>query len=383
MPLIRRWKSVVRLRRLQLVCFLLGIAVGLMGTAWVGRYFSANNMFSNFGRLHPYINLDSYFYPTARELLALAKELADKSKVNVILGGSSVMYGVGQPVGYTIADNLRRGLGDGYRVINLATRGGDVVGFGSLVSEALIEDGYRVIFIPDVPLFFMPGALGAPAYRYFLLDFYFSIGLPYWGPREEELSHLMVKDPISIGAFFNSFLNFNELWNAVHYKWVFTFPTAFSPRSFWLRRGGIADPEVEIPDSDRYSRLKDPEVLAAEKRILNSAKSAIQTSNIEQNVTGSFERMLPDALRKRTIVAYCDNSPRLIRLGGPELITLRRDAVPRYQRAVNQAGFEFVASCTDMDDADYIDRTHLSPSGAKKMADKLVEAVTVFAQNHQ
>src|SRR5262245_15747812 len=95
---------------LRVVSFISGGLVAFAICAMIGQHLSSSNIFRDFGRFHTRLSPESFFQPTASEVRALAHDLFDKSKVNVVVGGSSVFYGVGQPQGMTIADNLRREL---------------------------------------------------------------------------------------------------------------------------------------------------------------------------------------------------------------------------------------------------------------------------------
>src|SRR5262245_54229289 len=95
---------------LRVACFLLGLVSVQIGCSILGGQFSHTSIFRDFGRFHSRIAPDSFYLPTARQVRQLVDDVLDKSMINVMVGGSSVFYGVGQPAGLTLTDNLRREL---------------------------------------------------------------------------------------------------------------------------------------------------------------------------------------------------------------------------------------------------------------------------------
>src|SRR5215204_5325324 len=57
---------------------------------------TTRNQFEHFQRFHLYINPQTLFYPTASQVVMLAKDAIPKDRVGVIVGGSSVVWGAGQ-----------------------------------------------------------------------------------------------------------------------------------------------------------------------------------------------------------------------------------------------------------------------------------------------
>src|SRR5437899_5537979 len=108
------WSSRVLSARSNVPCFLLGFALAFLSCVAAGYFSSARNLFENFTRFHQLIAPESNFYPTARQVRTLARAVLDRSKTNVIVGGSSVMYGVGQPADQIWTKELSKILGGDY-----------------------------------------------------------------------------------------------------------------------------------------------------------------------------------------------------------------------------------------------------------------------------
>ena len=207
--------------RLRLYAFLTSFGTALVACSLAGHLMTSQNIFLNFDRFHQRLTPDSNFFPTARQVRELALATLDKSKVNVVIGGDLVFYCVGQPRGFTIADNLRRELGDNYRVINLAMRGGDISGMAELTVEMLVRDHYRFIYLSDVPSP-SPQLIGKPPYQYFFWDAKARGYIIDWRVRDAALNlHAWLCDE-AIGGWLNNYLNFNELWSTIGYEFKFT-----------------------------------------------------------------------------------------------------------------------------------------------------------------
>src|SRR5215831_13829333 len=94
--------------------FLSGFLVGLVLLAVLGRVAGDTNYLRGFQRFHRYLSIDTLYYATASQLLQLAKASVTDGQVLVIVGGSSVMQGVGQGSLELWSDELQRLLGPTY-----------------------------------------------------------------------------------------------------------------------------------------------------------------------------------------------------------------------------------------------------------------------------
>src|SRR4051812_152462 len=94
--------------------FFCGFMIGFALLCVVGRMVSGTNYIQGFQRFHRYLSMDTLYYATASQLRSLAAASASNGQVVVIVGGSSVMQGVGQGSKELWTDELQRLLGPSY-----------------------------------------------------------------------------------------------------------------------------------------------------------------------------------------------------------------------------------------------------------------------------
>src|SRR4051794_40437780 len=100
--------------------FTVSLVLGLGGLAVAGRTVAYVNQFDDFLRFHAQISPSTYYYPTASQVIALARASLRPDQVLVVIGGSSIMHGNGQGSAEVWTLALQRDLGDGFKVVNLA-----------------------------------------------------------------------------------------------------------------------------------------------------------------------------------------------------------------------------------------------------------------------
>src|SRR5437762_3533324 len=83
--------------RLSSWCLLGGILTGFLGSVWQGHEASAYSKPDHFKRFHQRISIDSSFYPPYAMMETLALARWQPGQTLVIIGGNSILNGVGQP----------------------------------------------------------------------------------------------------------------------------------------------------------------------------------------------------------------------------------------------------------------------------------------------
>jgi hypothetical protein len=353
--------------------FFVGFIIGFLILSVSGEWASSSNMFMHFGRFHTFLAPDTYFLPTAKEVQALAIAELDKSKINVVVGGSSVFYGVGQPAGKSIADDVRRELGDGYRVINLAMRGGDVSGIAEQTSEMLVRAGYKTIYVSDIGVGTSPQPIGSSPYQYFYWDARVHGFLFDWAPRDAALGPRSSLSDQAIGSDLNRWLNFNELWNYIGYRYVFTVFSNLTTH-FWRRRMEAEDNEIEVPVELRYSNME------ANLEIVAHISQPFQAQHWD-GFRQSLKVALPPPMLRSTLLAVCENSSWLFALSPEQYLKNRVAMRSDMFKILADLGVRTVSVCDGFDKYDYVDRVHLSSDGAAKVGKMLAAEIRAMAQS--
>src|SRR5262249_9221945 len=139
-----------------------------------------------------------------------------KDKVFIIVGGTSVFFGVGQPVSVMWTRKLQSLLGDRFHVLNLAQRAGRSNEFGNIAAEILLQRHARVIYVADG----MPNEFAIPYEQAIFLpeiaEAWMRGYLIPWQPRDDQLRFRFALSPnrmqsILLGAMLDCVLNFNDL----------------------------------------------------------------------------------------------------------------------------------------------------------------------------
>jgi hypothetical protein len=124
-------------RRLSPVLVFIGIVTEFSLMVLVGRWAGKQNLFVAYERNYPLISPEGYFYPSLNNLTELVNHVASKRKILVLVGGNSVLLGVGQKKEQLWTKELQRVLGPEFAVVNLAFRGADLTEMGAIVAEVL------------------------------------------------------------------------------------------------------------------------------------------------------------------------------------------------------------------------------------------------------
>ena len=135
---------------LRPIPFFIGLIGDLLTLALVGATIESEPLKNSFVRFHQRISPEASFYPTARQLISIARPPADSpDKVTVIIGGSSVFAGVGQEIGLVWTRTLQELLGPQYRVVNRSIPATSALSSGNIAAEWLLGQSKPVIFVAN------------------------------------------------------------------------------------------------------------------------------------------------------------------------------------------------------------------------------------------
>ena len=109
---------------------------------FAGRWAGKQNLFVGYERSYPLISPEGYFYPSLDNLTELVSHVASPRKILVLVGGNSVLLGVGQKKDQLWTKELQRDLGPDFVVVNLAFRGCRPTEMGAVVGRGFVEEIY-------------------------------------------------------------------------------------------------------------------------------------------------------------------------------------------------------------------------------------------------
>jgi hypothetical protein len=378
---------------------LLGLAVGLAFLAWAGRHVGREDWHRDFTRFHPMISPEAQYEPSVAEMCAVVRARCRPDQVLVIVGGNSILLGVGQPADKMWTVRLQEQLGDGFAVVNLAMRGSVPNDGGALVAEALRKEFPRQIYIANQSAFQTASPIGTETYRFVLLDAYYKGLLLPWAPRDNALSaflwsfdyHRFHQADLAIGAMLDSWLYFHTFWNWVSYTYHFTFGTPMmphAPEAFWPRNR-FADREDDFDRIPFETRFR-PEVAAADLDLTRRATETFYHPGADGTWARDrfwFRRFLldskeefPDAVKPRTLLLVGRNSPYYTRQLEPKIHERDELAIKDTVGALERLGFGALDYGVDFEPEDYGDRSHLTSAGGAKLAAVVAPKVRAMAE---
>jgi len=359
--------------------FVSGIIASLVFLSLIGWYFSAKNIFLDFHRNYRAITNETLFFPTARQIDALVHDRLESQKVAVLIGGSSVMRGNGQSKDRLWSRYLQKELGDQYQVINLALNGGGPAGMASYVAEKLLREGGRVILVADLSI--VGGGI-SPDNGIQYKSLYFDElargyikAYPLRDAKMIEISSLNGADAyeeLELKASANTWLNFDELWNFIGYRWLFTIWTPLTSERPWAPRMLYEDNEVNCDESKVYKNFLKEELeimrgYSRAKPMGAEIKSLIEYSvpkNIHSNLIFAFNIYSPWYLNK---LDAADNDRYFHNFHEAQSVTER-------------LGFHSITLEKDLNESDFCDRAHFSFTGGQKIAKNLAPKIAEVAK---
>lgn len=353
----------------RMIAFLTGFLVGFGGLAVTGAMLPYAIPFEPFRRFPRDLMPETLFYPTAAHIEALTLSRFVEGRTMVIIGGNSILRGVGQHTGTEWSAELSRLLGDKFTVLNLAANGGWVPGYAYTAVRLLLGQGKPVIFIANLPNGFRPD--GHPFYRNFYYDALVAGLLPRSADEKMVLSlspeDQRERQELLIRAWTNRLFHTDDLWTTLGYCCFFTTWTRLAYDGPWMARRDRPDSEA-APFPHRYSMPDaDMEVV---RRIANGGRW-LAPAQVE-------DLILPD-MAKKTIFAITGESPfYLSRLSEEE--RKKMDASLADAVTVVEAIGAHAVIVGKLTADDFVDRTHLSPSGGRALAQAVAPVVLRVAE---
>lgn len=366
---------------------LVGFVLGFAALSWFGRQVVNHEWDQKFSRLHTMRAPDSQYEPTVEELQATVRARCRPDQVLVIVGGNSILVGVGQPEAELWTKHLQQKLGPNYCVLNFALRGASPTDGGAVVAESLRDEYPRQIYIANAAPLQAADAIGGDAYRFFLYDAYYKGMLLPWEPRDRDLEVRRNRPgdedryfEIETSARLDAWFRFRNVWNWWTMTKFSTFGTTHVPRlpkAFWPRNRF----NDEEPDYDTLSFRErfTPEVVKADLNITSQVTAVFYAKNEAGNWVPNRSaheefrqfayRAFPDPVKQRTLILISLCSPFYTRQLPADIKARdelgKRDSLRIWQ----ELGYEALAYGDTFLPEDFGDRTHLAKRGGKKLAE--------------
>ena len=361
-----------------------GIAIGFLLASWAGQRAAATSRPESFQRFHQRISPDALFYPPYAMLETLALEHWQPGQTLVIVGGNSILNGVGQPLEDLWSRRLQENLGAEYVVVNLALRSAYPTQAGALVAEALRQKGYPVIYVTNTNPVAGCGLAAAPPYGYLYWQALALGRLPDFPARDTRiLSWVKTLPPTAqrevaetrLAGRLEPWFHAQSLWHEIGYRHFFTVWNFILGSDFLSPRRQQVDFEASPPPVRERFRYHLEEELAIIRGM--TAGLADMTSEGHWHLSESARRKLEEEiesgfcpeLRPNTLLLLDGSCPYYLekltpdeRTRNQEIYTACADVWRSHGIACAITGLGFISK-------DYTDRAHLSGTGGRKLAD--------------
>lgn len=383
--------------------FFLGVFVGIFTCALIGRFVSTKTDMTQYSRLGGgLLTRSASFQITALDIKSLISKKCDKNQILIIIGGSSVFFGSGQPIRYLWSKRLQDNLGSNYCVVNLAVPAGPLVGYGSVALEMSVGSFKDVLLVTDASALPYHPADGFVWYKHLFWDAYYKKLISNIYSRnytasqidqiEKENSQGNSKayekfEQIRLGMWLDSILYFNELWNYVAFNKIMTIYDPLLGQYNWGPLNKIPDLDYEI-DVDKIESLahypsSDSDTFRGEFGIVKSNASKYYAMKNDNLVINSSElhaasqnlakHPLSNLANKVLIVSVTESPYYLEKLSSDE-----------YKRYVNSRNEELkvwhdngfhTLSGMKFEAKDFGDRPHLNTLGGNILASDVANKV--------
>jgi hypothetical protein len=398
--LLRRWCPPIVPRT-----GLLGVVLGFGLLTLLGRQAARENQHRDFVRFTPWTAPDTKYYPTVNEMRAIVRAQVKPGQVLVIVGGDSVLLGVGQPPAQLWSKRLQDELGAGYCVVNLAFRAAMPTDAGAVVAESLRGEFPRQIYVANAAPTQDISPAGSLTYRFLLWEARYK-GLLLDDPVRDRAIAVRGTDrdyaagltELKLRSALDGLFYFQDLWNDVAYTrastvWDSYFPgtRGFSaPLQFAEPRRNFPDPEPDyltvtsarrFPVERREIELRTIRTYSAPAYETEKAPDGTwrPSAAFWQKFQAGVSEAFPRELKARTLIVTGHAAPNLRQQLPPD--EQERDRLV-YAQAVaewEKDGYGALEYGRDFTIDDYGDRTHLTWRGGEKLARQVATKVRAMS----
>ena len=369
-----------------------GVVVGFATCCVLGQLTTRKNIYQDFARLHPFLEQETSYYPTASQLVAVAHGQCPPAshKTLVVLGGNSVFNGSGQKRDELWSRALQEDLGDHYHVVNFSAPGAGAVDNGGVIFECLAREYPTALFVTNTEPGYYPAA-NRSAYSYLFWDAYCKGLLSHDARRTARLEREKATSDdadFKLSRELNSVCYFNDLWTYVSYRYVSTFWTSwlrgrsFQPRhrlrDWYDKRPKVVADESEFQKMlpDHLEALRHRRPVAADRFAQNSNGAWVQTAESLQQDEEHIADLLPDPLQRRSLIVFTPYNPWFLAHLTEAERTRAEISYANGTHLLEKAGFHVLSTYdSGFSPSDFGDTVHLSPAGGRLLAKLVADSI--------
>lgn len=382
-------------RRWFLPAYFIGaVAAGFFVSCLLGRKAASTPAYKNFNRFHAYIDATTQFYTTASQLRNLVTQAAPApGKTLVLIGGSSVLNGVGQNPGEEWTRHLQRLLGDRFAVVNLGVPGGLFPDFGALVYQMIWRHYPGMVFVADTPTYTVGDVARESYYDYLVWDAYYK-GLLDLPPEDlakfREIAGTSWSDPQKIEDHLrgrlDSWVYACDLWSFVTYRY---FSTVWTPktaedmlraRRWWPEDRLDIKPLAQRLAANYEENLRHTRGFSDGLYDRDSRGAWVRNDYVWRLLDREVQAALPKDLRSSALVLLVWNSPYFIARLTPDEQQRNALAYAGTRQLWEKAGYGRVLDIgRGTPEEEIVDRIHFTAEGGRRLAEAVAAEIRALA----
>lgn len=373
--------------------FVSGIFIGFLLCCIAGFIVSKSARFSHFNRFFRIIQPESHFYPTISELIATVRHEMDTNKILILVGGSSIMRGVGQNPGELWTKQLQMFLGDRFKVVNFAANGAGASSFAGVAFRVLVEEYNKIIYVSDCPSFGQGSVDGVNPYTYIFWDAYYK-NLFHPDKAEKKIIAQIKKNEIKdqkeglelhLMSYLDSIFYFKDFWNWVSYRLVFTvwnnfsYATPFKPRLRYIE--DVLDlKKIKIQNENARFQEEVDHINNTVDGLVDLSKNPPQyREDVLIRVRTSFDEGFTLRYRSKILCIIPSDNPKHLSHISTKLQQASKYVNQQMRDLLTALNYHAIEIGQDFLPEDFYDGRHLSASGGNKVAKKVAKEVENIA----
>ncbi len=375
--------------------FFLGFLCAMVACSLAGRKLAQDGFYESFTRIGGTFQVDDTFLLSPAPMVRWIRAHCSRDRELVLVGGSSIMMGAGQPVRRLWSKRLQELLGDGYCVVNLAGPSGALNGFAGTTLGILGHEYKRAWLIADMHdgvVGYSPD--GVMTQKHYFWSAYFSGMLEpgFLAHGQDENGKLRVTpattmsdkdrarlEQLRLGSWLDSWLHFDELWSYLHYRYFTTYYFHNAGRWQWTPRAAWPDYDFEFDEAQarahrQYADAVGSAAFNGKLERLRDLKTYFAATpsglKLRENALGMLDTQLKDniidASKQNVVIAYITVAPYYTSHLSLDEQSAYETLYEHKAAMFRRYGYHVVRPTLTADD--FTDLMHTNPLGGDKVA---------------